>query len=460
MANITSITGAGHYTIYQCFNSHLSWRTASKDWYSSSLVGKASPTSTVIPTKVIVTTLIDTNVPTISRCDKVVVIPTASVTPISLTFSEPWTSTISGFPTSVPACGFKEHQCDQAWSAYSVKTYSVISSIYSAHFAQRKPGLPGLIQFGKVEPPCPQPLQTCPPNDEVASCKLEAHRATVYYWPTSVSADFCASNITPKAQPPVQGNPSTAIYEQFTITSPSPLVIIPSVTRSVLPPATMVAEESDIVYRACGYAKEIKMQLDPANFSSIRTVMTPTKTVRHNYTFSTQYSSTTSAFLFNFADLAEARVPWQAFIGAGNCLLRDQNLCNSQNKTILPDQYKPQVSLGTAGVQTAEPSWAGCTIPNLRDNVQFVPITASVVTAPSITHWGATVNVGPKTPRLEPSPTGYIYVAEETPDTTYQPWEVPMDDYYGSLAAARPVQEATDITAETGVMNLSTTHTT
>lgn len=404
--NITSITGAGHYTIYQCYNSHLAHRSASKTWQESSINGKitASPT-VIVPTQVIITTFYNKEAPTISRCDNVVVIPSPSVTPISLTFDESWTSTIQGFPTPSPACVFKEHQCDQAWSAYSAKTYSIISSIYSSHFAKRSRGLPGSIVFNQLEPPCEQPLQACPPAEEIASCQLHADAATVYYWPTAVSGNFCGAKITAEASPSIQGKPNTAVYGKLTITSPSPLVVIPSVIRSVLPPATMVAEESDIVYKPCGYAKELKLQLDPANFSSIRTVMSPTKTVRHNYTFSTIYSSTTKAYSFEFADLGEAWVPWEAFIGVGDCALREQGLCGSKNKTIMPSEYKPELVLGSNGVNIAEPTWLGCSLPNLRSNVQFVPITAATVTAPSITHWGATVSVGARTTRLEASPS-------------------------------------------------------
>jgi hypothetical protein len=131
--------------------------------------------------------------------------------------------------------------------------------------------------------------------------------------------------------------------------------------------------------------------------------MTPTRTVRHNYTFSTQYASTTKGFLFNFADMNEAQVPWDAFIGGPNCELREQNLCNGKEKKIMPDQYHPELSLNKAAVKTADPAWSGCEIPHLSTNVQYVPITATVVTAPSQTRWGATVSVGPKTLRLEPS---------------------------------------------------------
>jgi len=407
-ANFTSLTGAGHYSIYQCYNTHLSWRSASKDWYTSSIRGKVNATSTIIPTKVIVTTFRNTAVPTIKRCDQVTIIPSESMTPMSLTFDEPWTSTIRSYPTATPSCGFKEHQCEQAWSAYGVKTYSFISSVYSAHFAERKTGLPGFVEFNKLEPPCDVPLPTCPPGEEIASCRLEAHRATVYYWPTPVSGNFCGSKVTGEVKHTLKGKANTAVYEQLTIISPSPLVVIPSVTRSVMPPATMVADESDIVYRPCGYPKEVKMQLNPTIFSSIRTVMTPTRTVRHNYTFSTQYASTTKAFLFDFADMNEAQVPWEAFIGAGNCPLREKSLCSNPTKTIMPSHYQPELSLGTAGIPTAEPSWPGCALPNLSGNVKYVPITAATVTAPSITYWGATVSVGPRTTRLVPSPVRYV----------------------------------------------------
>ena len=409
VANITSITGAGHYTIYQCYNSHLSWRTASGEWMTSSREGKAKTTTTVIPTKVIVTDYTNTAVPTITRCDEVVVIPSKNVTAISLTFNEPWTSTITSFPSPVPVCKIREHQCEQAYQAYSSKTYSYISSVYSAHFAQRKPGLPGSLSFNdNIKPPCDAPLPACPPSEEVASCKLEARQATVYYWPTSVAGEFCGAKVSSEPEATIQGKANTAVYGQLTITSPSPLVVVPSVTRSVMPPATMVAEESDIFYRACGYPKDVSFQVNPFNISSVRTVMTPTKTVRHNYTFSTQYTSTTKGYLFNFADLNEASVPWDAFIGAGNCRLRDQNLCDRAGKTILPSQYNPELSLGEAAIQTADAAFAGCTIPNLSRNVKYVPITAATVTAPSITRWGASVSVGPKTLRLDPSAVARI----------------------------------------------------
>jgi hypothetical protein len=458
-ANISSITGAGHYTIYQCYNSVLAWRTASAQWRTSSAQGKIPPATTVIPSKVVVTVLLNTKVPTISRCDKVVIIPSDSATPISLTFNDSWTKTSNEFPTPVPNCTIKEHQCDQAYTAYSTKTYSFISSVYSTHFASRKSGLPGSINFQNLNPPCEAPLPTCPPTEEVANCKLEARRgATVYYWPTSVSGDFCGAKVTEVPTPTAQGRPNIAVYDSITITSPSPLVVVPGVTRSVLPPASMVAEESDIYYRPCGYAKDVKFPVDPSFVSSIRTVMVPTKTVRHNYTFSTQYSSTTKPFSFNFVDMNEGAVPWEAFLGSSDCRLREHDMCNNlENKTITPRQYRPELSLTNITANSAEAGWTGCTIPNMRDNVKFVPITAPLLAAPSVTHYGATVSVGPITPNLEPSPTwsplNVQQMIDSFPENDFYPAFMDLETPEGDLMNDANGQSNGSATGEMGVSN-------
>jgi hypothetical protein len=370
--------------------------------------------TTTIPTRVIVTTFVNKNVPTITRCDNVVIVPRVGATPISLTFSDLWTSLVTAFPTSLPSCTFRDRQCEQAFEAYRTKTYSVISSVYASHFARTSTRLPGSIRFDNIQPPCRQPFGMCPPSEEIAHCKVEARGATVYYWPSTVSGDFCGNGATAGARPTAMNNSNTAIFEDVTITSPSPLLVIPEATRNVVPPATMVAEESDIFYRPCGYSKDLIFPVDPRNVSSVRIVLTPTKTVRRNYTFSTEYGSTTSPFLFNFAHLDESNLPWEAFVAVGACPLRQEGLCNNQNKSITVGEYRADITLGNASIPSLESAMAGCDIPNFGTNVKFVPITAATVTEPSITRWGATVSVGPTTQRLEPSPVLRQYEAQET----------------------------------------------
>jgi hypothetical protein len=265
----------------------------------------------------------------------------------------------------------------------------------------------------------------CPPSEEVANCKVDARGATLYYWPSSVSGDICGSGATIGARATAMNASNTAVFEDVTITSPSPLLVIADATRNVIPPATMVAEESDIFYRPCGYSKDLKFPLNPQNISSVRIVLTPTKTVRRNYTFSTEYGSTTSPFPFNFAHLDDVNLPWDAFIAAGDCPLRQEGLCNNQNKSISAGAYRAQINLGNASIPSLESAMAGCAIPNFGTNVKFVPITAALVTVQSITHWGATVSVGPTTQRLEPSPVLRPYEAEETAWTYYYDDDVP-----------------------------------
>jgi hypothetical protein len=375
-------------------------------------------------------------VSTTTRCDKVVIVPRAGVTPISLTFNDPWTSLVTTFPTSVPGCTFKDRQCEQAFEAYRTKTYSVISSVYAAHFARTSTRLPGLIKFDDIQPPCRQPLATCPPSEEVAHCKVEARGATVYYWPSTVSGDFCSNGVTNGAKPTALNMSNIAVFEDVTLTSPSPLLVIAEATRNVIPPATMVAEESDIFYRACGYSKELRFPMNPKNVSSVRIVLTPTRTVRRNYTFSTEYGSTTKPFQFNFAHLDEVNLPWEAFVAVGDCPFRQEGLCNNQNKSITIGKYRAHLTLGNASVPSLESAMAGCDIPNFGTNVKFVPITAATVTAPSVTHWGATVSVGPTTQWLEPSPVLRPNDVQQTDGLYYPDAELPMF----SAADYEPVQ--------------------
>jgi hypothetical protein len=370
--------------------------------------------TTIIPTRVMVTPFSNKNVPTITRCDKVTIVPSPGITPISLTFSDPWTSFLTTFPTPSPSCTFRDRQCEQAFEAYRTKTYSVISSIYASHFARTSTRLPGSIRFENIEPPCRQPLAMCPPSEEVANCKVEARGATLYYWPSSISGDICSNGATVGARPTAMNASNTAVFDGVTITSPSPLLVIPDATRNVIPPATMVAEEWDIFYRPCGYSKDLKFPVDPHNVSSVRTVLTPTKTVRRNYTFSTEYGSTTSPFPFNFAHLEDVNLPWEAFIAAGYCPLRQEGLCNNENKSISAGTYHAELNLGNASIPSLETAMAGCDMPTFGTNVRFIPITAATVTVPSITHWGATVSVGSTTQQLEPSPILRQYEAIET----------------------------------------------
>jgi len=138
MATIPSITGSGDASVFNCYNSYLSWSTAQQQF--SSLVKNASA-SYVFPTftqstRVIVTMYTNTSV-------GVKFPPTSTETSISLTFNEPWVSTKKDFATPKPTCGIPEDKCQQAHDAYSTATYNYLSSVYSSHFAARKTDLPG-----------------------------------------------------------------------------------------------------------------------------------------------------------------------------------------------------------------------------------------------------------------------------------------------------------------------------
>lgn len=359
-----------------------------------------------MPTTTIVTQYTNSSVPTITRCDGVVVTPSVSQTPVSLTFSEPWVSTIRTFQTPTPTCSFKDLQCDQAWSAYKTATYSYISSIYSEHFAEKKTGLPGRINFYRQEPPCPTPFETCPPKSEVDSCSLRGQRPTVFYWPTQVAGDFCGDKVTAEATPTVQGQPNTAVFESVTFTSPSPLFIIPSVTRSVMPPESLVDNYWEVQYTPCGYVKNLKFQVNPQNISSLRTIMVESTTRRVSATWSTYYSASMSAYPFDFADLNEGSVPWDAFAGVAFCSAREPGVCK-RSSTIGPSEYHPQLTIGEE-IQTADPDYAGCSMPDVNGQVVYYPVTAAQMDLPSVTRWGAEVTVSPMTSSLEPAGTARI----------------------------------------------------
>ena len=417
---IATVTGPGNPQIYECWNKVMRWANATSSMRES--YGKGIYVTQIVPTQTQVHWFTNTSVPTITRCDGWPRVLGPASTPVTLTYNEPVIKTKGVDYEEPPKCSYKDDDCKTAYSVFSGVTTSMLSSIYSTHFAQSKTGLPGQYYFD-FRPPCNE-LQTktaCAEGPEIKSCRLAVHGATVMYWPTHSAGNFCGRKTKVEATATVAGKPNTAVFKGATVTSPSALVIIPQATRELMLSTWAAEEWEKDMFRQCGTPQtKITLAVDPEEISTFRRSYVPTASYRSVETHNgqrttkpyTRYSTLFVASRFDFADLNEASVPYDAYVGAnGMCGPEYPQNCPKTISWV----YKPIFSVPQQ-VKTAYPELADCE-PSSVDPYQmtYLPITAATLTVPGTTHNGAVLTLGPQVTKVEPAALQRIILAEATP---------------------------------------------
>jgi hypothetical protein len=358
----------------------------------------------VVPTKVVITELPSANPRTVfTRCDGVEFLPTEKPTFVSLTISDPWVSSKRLYldPHGTQPCSIPQSECARAYSAFSSATSSYMSSVYSAHFAGNKPGVPPSIQFHRQQPLCTPRPPACPAASDVGKCSLQFGEVSVLYWETKID-DYCGAKST-IAPTPTKPGPRTAVFQDMTITSPAVLIVLTGVQRHVKPPSTLVENESDLKFTSCGPPINATVQVDAKNLTSIRQVEIPTGSFKQSGTWKTRTTITTSSYPFNFADLEPTQLAVDAYAGAGGCQMISGYNPEGCDKVwrILP--YHPSLS-APGEILTAHPEFEGCDLGLIyRGRAKFIPITEAAQEGGLhvVTRYGRQMNVGPLTTRIE-----------------------------------------------------------
>jgi hypothetical protein len=412
------VKGEGDESIYRCYQSHLDYSSMSHSYIQNATGTRVMSTKT-LASSTMMTLYSNSSIPTATSCDGWPRVRGQTITPVTLTFTDANVLSVSeAFPGPAPTCTIPDLLCNMAYSAFETSTFSYMSAAYFDFFANRKTGLPPNINFASLEPPCNY-VSSCPTPAPTVSCSIKAAAATVFYWPTSTAGPPCARGsgatlIQPTAT--VAGKPNTAVYKNFTVTSPSALVILRSMAASATtsdPSKTTIPEwerpyTPEPIYTQCGHRVDATLQVLPEQISSIRPSFSPTVIDRYY----TRYATSRIPYPFDFVDLNPGAVPWDAYAAAKGCnqQTRSDPACP---KTILED-YVPHLALPKAAIGAGVASdFNGCTT-GLVDRAVYVPITASVVDVPSTTHYGAMVTVGPRFSSLKPAALVRIMTAEST----------------------------------------------
>ncbi|KAF2664743.1 hypothetical protein BT63DRAFT_443778 [Microthyrium microscopicum] len=469
-ANITTVTGTGDSSAFGCYNSKISWSRAHQSlWtqiYANDSYTHTFPT-TVLPTREVPTVFTNTTVKTSTRCDGLLFPPTATETLVILTFQTTWVSTnhqITPYPS--PTCTVQEKDCGAVWDAYSTTTYVYLSSVYSSHFAARATNMPGEIDFRTMRPPCQQPFAACPAKSEVDKCELDVLLGTVFYWPTRLN-DFCGSKTTIENSDTIQGAPNTAVYKGTTVTSPTAVIVLPSITKNIQPPASLVDNEADIRFRECGLRYDATLLVHPKNLTTYQITSQSVTTFRQSKTWATRYTTTSIPHPFDLADLDYSQVPLDLHRFGDSCYFRPNSgrpvtprpffpggqfqpgppMGNTSNPMIIVNSsstvngtagksassctktmqgsYRPTLSLPPLG--EILPELQGCSGRHVAHQLTYIPISDAYVGLPAITHWGAQATVGPTTAILEPGrivrftePTPTVRRAEDDEKSRWQ----------------------------------------
>jgi len=260
-------------------------------------------------------------------------------------------------------------------------------------------------------------------------CRLSAQAATVFYWPPATATrDLCARNPLVTPPPAVNtGRPSTAVLRNMTITSPTALVIARSLKVSYLPIslekqdpaiARLPIEERWPYMRACGQHLDATWKLEPQKLSTLRSSFVPTLIIPGRGSISpiTSYSTTSTPYPFDFADLIPGYAPWDAVAGSKGCntLLTTKSMAQEEYycPTTLWPAYTPVLQVPKSAT-TVDPDYEICE-PQRVETATYVPITATTLAMPAKTNIGARVSVLPKSSRLTPKAILRILEAGET----------------------------------------------
>lgn len=381
--------------------------------------GKAISTTWTIPSSTMTTVFHNTSIPTSTGCDGYARVMGETNTPVTLTFTDASMVTQRRvFPGPTPTCSIPDYQCHNAYSAFESASFSYISSAYFSFFldSAHAKTLPN-VWFGHVQPPCTS-IQSCPAPSESATCTIDAERATVFYWPVTTVGDLCARGPIATATGAVDvSKPTTAVYGNVTVTSPSALVVLRSVVASQHPKVTVSPVPEYLPMARCGARVNATLLVAPSALSTIRTTYTPTYVDTGRFT---GYRASTVPYSFNFADMNPGAVPWDAYVAPLGCNIQSKESHNCPS-TILPT-YSPLLSLPNSAKEVGiNGEFASC-IPGRVHDATYVPITAAKLEMPSRTYYGAKVSVAPKFSSIQAAAQARIVMADATITPMVVPW--------------------------------------
>ena len=390
IANIifNNLTGPGDPSLYSCWASHTSWLRRGTTAFATEVPYSTGGTLWTDPTPTITT----------NACDGIPRSTGQSSTWLTITHSGVTSTRFNITVLPRPTCTIsRQSDCTNVYQAFASLTSSFISSISSAATA-RGTTVPGnlIYTFNSLAPPCTRDsdIRACPTapaaGQKTVNCHLHAREGLLFYWPTK--ADLCnpASIVTPTAAP--ESPPKTAVFRGATVTSPTALLILKSVSMMEWSKMGGLYTYSTVT---CGRTVDGQVTLHvPPKDLSTATWLPAEETL----TWSSDQTQILSTFTptptpFNLADLDSvplsnyANHNWECRVGRENC---STTIWEGLHRPVL---YMPPQATELPGVPTncradGSISWSAT----------YVPITAETLASPTNTRWGATPNPQGLTP--------------------------------------------------------------
>ncbi|KAH7130652.1 hypothetical protein B0J11DRAFT_258262 [Dendryphion nanum] len=351
-------------SLFQCWTS---WNDAAVEW------GWADKNRTprIIPYTTSISTYIswDQSAPFTTLCDK---IPRALNPPVK---TKTLYTTITDFkasetryempPRSHPDvdCGF----CDRCADCNSLSQFIAYSkSLWSQQPEPRTPATLSLLLpcvAGTPTPFGPTTPLTFPTALHSPSCLIippSEPDATLFFWPvTTTSGDFCLQNgKTIAPTPTIPGQANTAVYNNLTLTSPTAVLIIPTLTAHL----QYTSNRRSTYWTSFGAAHtSASFSLHPSAISS----------VDHGGN-RLRVGSPLTSYSFNFADLNT--VPYEKYSSV-ICGHSEYGNCER-----IWQAYRPKIGLDREGMGRLRKEWEFCEGWGSVRPVT-VPVTAGVTTS-------------------------------------------------------------------------------
>jgi hypothetical protein len=412
-AHFSNLTGPGNPKIYQCWGSHIEYRSLAQNQPAFEI--------STLPYSTSVTWVENTALPTTTLCDGIPRVLGAPSSQLTLTYPNKPMQTMFPNKNTIkpPTCTIQEADCTTALAAMKSLTMSFQSSVTSAYRAKNSSAT-ARYEFESLKPPCStvnacSPTTVFPRQTEIYSCHLVAQSPTLVYWP--VSSDHCNPiAVLETATPTIQGRPNTAVFHGATITSPSALIVLHSIQGRYT---------SSKVYRSCGTVVPSATFLLPTQvLSSMSWSFAPN--------MKDTYDATQVPKSFNLADLDI--LPFGPYANQKGCnteLLKPGLAPPSNCPTRIFADYNPTLAVPSHATGLSG-NFKGCQVGAAR-NAVYVPITAATVEVPKPTTWGATVRSTTEfsgvsttvTIRTPPPKTSSDLPSE---DSDVFPWERPYEE--------------------------------
>jgi hypothetical protein len=409
-AAIQTITGKGDGSIYSCWESHIKHNHETFTYFNTS--GTRVMTTMTLPSSTLLTAFHNTSVPTTTLCDGHPRVLGETTTPVHLTFTDNTMLTSSQvYPGPTPTCTIPDPQCNNAYSALETASFSYLSSAYFSFFLNSGRGKTAIPNywFGHLRPPCTS-IKECPKPTASATCSLDAQRATVFYWPaTTTPSNLCDQSpvVTSKAAV-AEPTLTTAVWgNNFTVTSPSALVILRSVVASQHAKVTISPVPEVIAMDRCGSRTDATLQIAPEDLSSFRRAFTPTYIDEGHFT---GYRTSSVPYRFDFGDLRPEALPYAAYAAQFACNTKAKEDHNCPSTMYFPS-YSPSLSLPVAAKEAGIDGEFKSCVPRRINVAKYYPITNTKLEMPSQTIYGAQVSVAPKFSSIKPAPQAQVRFA-------------------------------------------------